>query len=83
MNGEIVKSEMKRYITEALMVNPYIKKLEKFLILRPVAGGMKVTFDCTSIYGERNGTDPNGRGERINGFYGRWNSGQDERKPQK
>ena len=36
MNGEIVKSEMKRYITEALMV---ISRNWKILILRPVAGG--------------------------------------------
>ena len=51
MNGEIVKSEMKRYITEALMVNPYIKKLENFNF-ETSSWGMKVTFDCTSIYGK-------------------------------
>ena len=51
MNGEIVKSEMKRYITEALMVNPYIKKLENFNF-ETSSRGMKVTFDCTSIYGK-------------------------------
>ncbi len=51
MNREIVKSEMKRYITEALMVNPYIKKLENFNF-ETSSWGMKVTFDCTSIYGK-------------------------------
>ena len=41
MNGEIVKSEMKRYITEAENFN-----------FETSSWGMKVTFDCTSIYGK-------------------------------
>ena len=39
MNVEIVKLEIERFIIEALMVNPYIKRLDNFI------------FDCTSIYG--------------------------------
>lgn len=50
MNGEIVKLEMERFIIEALMVNPYIKRLDNF-IFNNISTGMEVSFDCTSAYG--------------------------------
>lgn len=50
MNGDIVKLEMERFIVEALMVNPYIKRLDNFVFENTFAG-MIVSFDCTSIYG--------------------------------
>lgn len=51
MNGEVVRLEMKRFIVEALMVNPYIKRLENFSFSN-TTDGLQVTFDCTSIYGK-------------------------------
>lgn len=51
MNGDVVHLEMKRFIVEALMVNPYIKRLENFLFAG-TSDGLQVTFDCTSIYGK-------------------------------
>lgn len=50
MNVEIVKLEIERFIIEALMVNPYIKRLDNF-IFENTSTGMTVSFDCTSIYG--------------------------------
>lgn len=50
MNVEIVKLEMERFIVEALMVNPYIKRLDNF-VFENSSTGMTVSFDCTSIYG--------------------------------
>lgn len=50
MNVEIVKLEMERFIIEALMVNPYIKRLDNF-VFENTSTGMTVSFDCTSIYG--------------------------------
>ena len=50
MDGEIVQLEMERFIIEALMVNPYIKRLENFEFSN-TAWGLNVSFDCTSIYG--------------------------------
>lgn len=49
-NIEIVELEIERFIIEALMVNPYIKRLDHF-VLEHTAIEMKVSFDCTSIYG--------------------------------
>lgn len=51
LNGAVVQSEMERFITEALMVNPYIKRLENFEF-ESTTWGLTVTFDCTSIYGK-------------------------------
>ena len=45
-----VKLEIERFIIEALMVNPYIKRLDNF-IFENTSTGMTVSFDCTSIYG--------------------------------
>lgn len=50
MNSEVVKLEMERFIIEALMVNPYIKRLDNFQF-ENTSFGMNVSFDCTSIYG--------------------------------
>lgn len=51
MNQDIFKSELRRFIIEALMVNPYIVELSNFTF---EFEGSKVTvnFDCTTIYGE-------------------------------
>lgn len=51
LDGEVVKLEMERFVIEALMVNPYIKRLENFEFSN-TAWGLKVSFDCTSIYGK-------------------------------
>ena len=50
MDSEIVKLEMERFIVEALMVNPYIKKLDNF-VFECSGTEMTVSFDCTSVYG--------------------------------
>lgn len=50
LNAEIVRLELERYIVEALMVNPYIKRLDNF-VFENTFSGMKVSFDCTSVYG--------------------------------
>lgn len=51
MDGDVVRLEMERFITEALMPNPYIKRLENFEFENTTCG-LSVTFDCTSIYGK-------------------------------
>lgn len=50
MNVEVLKLEMERFIVEALMVNPYIKRLDNF-VFENMGSGLRVTFECTSIYG--------------------------------
>ncbi len=57
MDEDIVELEMERYITEALMVNPYIEALDNFTFETENAG-MKVSFDVTSIYGTETITLP-------------------------
>lgn len=51
LNGEIVKLELERFIVEALMVNPYIKRLDNFVFTNTFTG-MAVSFDVTSVYGD-------------------------------
>ena len=51
MDGDVVRLEMERFITESLMVNPYIKRLENFTF-ENTTWGLFVTFDCTSVYGK-------------------------------
>ena len=46
----LFKLEIERFIIEALMVNPYIKRLDNF-VFENTSTGMTVSFDCTSIYG--------------------------------
>lgn len=50
MDAEVVKLEMERYIVEALMVNPYIKRLDNF-VFEKMFNGLMITFECTSVYG--------------------------------
>ena len=50
LHGDIAKSELKRFITEALMVNPYIEELGNFQISQ-TGSGVIVEFDCTTVYG--------------------------------
>lgn len=50
MNVEIVKLEIERFIIEALMVNPYIQRLDNFTF-ENTSTGLTVNFECTSIYG--------------------------------
>lgn len=50
MNAGVVKLELERFIVEALMVNPYIKRLDNFSFENASAGAT-VTFECTSVYG--------------------------------
>lgn len=50
MNVEIIKLELERFIIEALMVNPYIKRLDNFAF-ENTSTGIIVSFECTSIYG--------------------------------
>lgn len=51
LNGEVVRLELERFIVEALMVNPYIKRLDNFVFNNTLTG-MTVSFDVTSIYGD-------------------------------
>lgn len=49
-NDDVVQSEIKRMVIEALMVNPYIEELSNFKF---TAGdcSLRVDFDCATIYG--------------------------------
>lgn len=49
-SSDVVKSELQRYIIEALMVNPYILELSKFE-MSVVGSSLAVGFDCLTIYG--------------------------------
>ncbi len=55
LNDEIAQSELKRFITEAIMVNPYIVELSNFLFKR-TKSGMTVEFDCETVYGREHYT---------------------------
>lgn len=50
MNDEITQMELERYITEAIMCNPYIEELSDFdfLLLRD---GIEASFNCRTVYG--------------------------------
>ena len=49
-HSDIVKSELKRFIIEALMVNPYISEISDFTFTQ-AKSGLQVEFTCTTIYG--------------------------------
>ncbi len=49
-NEQIFNLELKRYITEALMCNPYIRAVENFVFNR-IKSTVIVLFDVTTIYG--------------------------------
>ena len=50
LNQAVLQAEIKRFITEALMVNPYIVKLDNFKFERSLSG-LKVDFEVKTIYG--------------------------------
>lgn len=50
LERETAELELERYLTEALMVNPYIQKLDNFSF-ESNSNKMYVEFDCISIYG--------------------------------
>jgi len=50
INSDILQSEIKRFIVETLMVNPYITELSNF-VFEKSGGGLVVEFDCDTIYG--------------------------------
>jgi hypothetical protein len=47
----ILNSEIRRFIIEALMVNPYIKELNNFKFIRE-GSRLAVEFDCSTVYGK-------------------------------
>ena len=49
-NPEIIDSEIKRYVIETLMVNPYIQELSEFSF-EHTASVVAVDFTVTTIYG--------------------------------
>ena len=51
LSDGIVQLELERYITEALMCNPYIEELSEFdfVLLRD---GIQASFRCRTVYGE-------------------------------
>lgn len=51
VNSDIAKSELKRFIIEALMVNPYIEELSNFKFSQS-GSGVTAEFDCTTVYGK-------------------------------
>lgn len=51
MDSDIALSELKRFIIEALMVNPYIEELSNFKFSRS-GSGVLVEFDCATVYGK-------------------------------
>ena len=51
VNSDIALSELKRFIIEALMVNPYIEALSNFHFSQS-GSGVTVEFDCLTVYGE-------------------------------
>ena len=51
LKDSLLKSELKRYIEEALLVNPYIKKIENFEFQKN-GSKVDVLFSVTTIYGE-------------------------------
>lgn len=52
MNSEITYSELRRFIVEALMVNPYIEELANFRFEKQTSSGVSAYFDVTTVYGE-------------------------------
>lgn len=51
INSDVLTSELKRFIIEALMVNPYIEELSNFLITRS-SSVVWIEFDCATVYGK-------------------------------
>ncbi len=51
MSSDILQSELRRFIIEALMVNPYIVELSNFSF-NMSRDGIHVSFNCKTIYGD-------------------------------
>ena len=51
LNDDVALSELKRFIIEAIMVNPYIVELSNFQFTRKLSG-VNVEFDCETVYGK-------------------------------
>ena len=51
VNSSVILPELKRFIIEALMVNPYIEELSNFQFEQS-GSGVRVEFDCTTVYGK-------------------------------
>lgn len=51
ISEDILEAELERYVIECLMVNPYIKELANF-DFETYKNGLKVEFDCLTVYGE-------------------------------
>lgn len=50
MSNAITYSELRRFIVEALMVNPYIEELSDFKFTK-AQSSVSVEFNCSTIYG--------------------------------
>lgn len=51
VNSSVILPELKRFIIEALMVNPYIEELGNFRFEQS-GSGVLAEFDCTTVYGK-------------------------------
>lgn len=51
LKNSLLMSEIKRYIEEALLVNPYIKKIDNFTFSKK-GSTVSVTFTVSTVYGE-------------------------------
>lgn len=50
VRNDILYSEIKRFIIEALMINPYIEELNNF-VFSNIKSTVFVNFECTTVYG--------------------------------
>lgn len=50
LNSSVILPELKRFIIEALMVNPYIEELSNFQFEQS-GSGVRAEFDCATVYG--------------------------------
>lgn len=51
LKDSLLKSELKRYVEEALLINPYIKKVDNFDFTKH-GSTVDLTFLVTTLYGE-------------------------------
>lgn len=51
VNSSVILPELKRFIIEALMVNPYIEELSNFQFEQS-GSGVRADFDCATVYGK-------------------------------
>lgn len=50
LGDDVTQMELERYITEALMCNPYIQELSDF-DFELLQSGIRVSFQCRTVYG--------------------------------